>query len=528
MNKTVIFNPPKPLETPVLFVVFNRLDVTKQVFQAIRQAKPPRLYIAADGARDDRPGESEKVALVREYITANIDWDCKVSTLFRDENLGCKYAPYGALNWFFEKEEKGIILEDDCLPNFSFFSYCQWALQAYENTKDVWHINGNNFECPRTFFEDENISFSSLAQVWGWATWRDRWQEYSVNPFYLNMLAACKFDWALSSIGKANKLHHLEALRKGLDAWDYQWQITILNHNGLCISSRANLISNLGDGIDATHTKKDNRTHLKTSEISDPLIYVKPKVNNKLTMWYEKKMGLMNLRSACMRFVITYLRRAKDSGKQFFSKLLFANERPIVIASTGRAGSTMLFEAVSENLIQHKYGLDKKSIVGRILISLSRCFTDRLKTISKSNCVVHKTHDLFDKKYENDARYIFIYGDPIEAIQSVEQISRTNGKIWLDEHLFNLRSNGDPEKLFSEDILNYEKQINSWVMSHKCSNVICLDYKDLWSKAPMISEFVGFTVTLPEKKLRTKKTNQALVEKALSASLSRIYSSLKS
>ena len=120
-NKMEVFIPKKPLETAVLFLVFNRLDTTKQVFEAIRKAKPPRLYIAADGPRESKEGEAEKVKAVREYVMSNINWDCEVKTLFRDKNLGCKYAVSGAIDWFFENEEMGIILEDDCLPSQSFF-----------------------------------------------------------------------------------------------------------------------------------------------------------------------------------------------------------------------------------------------------------------------------------------------------------------------------------------------------------------------------------------------------------------------
>ncbi len=119
------FKPPHPLNTAVLFLVFNRLDVTKQVFGAIKQAKPPRLYIAADGARETKDGEELKVEEVRDFILSNIDWECEVKTLFRENNFGCKYAVSGAIDWFFENEEMGIILEDDCLPSQSFFWFCE-------------------------------------------------------------------------------------------------------------------------------------------------------------------------------------------------------------------------------------------------------------------------------------------------------------------------------------------------------------------------------------------------------------------
>jgi GT2 family glycosyltransferase len=118
------------LETPILFIVFNRPKTTSQVFQAIRAAKPRRLYVAADGPRDDRPLEKEKVREVRDIAT-QIDWPCDLKILFRDENLGCKYAVSGAIDWFFKSEEQGMILEDDCLPSQSFFNYCHDCLTKY-------------------------------------------------------------------------------------------------------------------------------------------------------------------------------------------------------------------------------------------------------------------------------------------------------------------------------------------------------------------------------------------------------------
>ena len=118
------FVPPGSLITPVLFVIFNRPDTTQKVFNAIRQAKPKQLFVAADGPREGKEGEKEKCEQVREIIE-QIDWDCEVKTLFRDKNLGCKIAVSSAIDWFFENVEEGIILEDDCLPSQSFFWYCQ-------------------------------------------------------------------------------------------------------------------------------------------------------------------------------------------------------------------------------------------------------------------------------------------------------------------------------------------------------------------------------------------------------------------
>ena len=132
-NQHSKFTPPHPLNTAVLFLVFNRLDTTKQVFEAIQQAKPPRLYVAADGARELKEGEAEIVKAVREFVIQNIDWECEVKTLFREQNHGCKMAVSGAIDWFFANEEKGIILEDDCLPSQSFFWFCEELLYKYKD-----------------------------------------------------------------------------------------------------------------------------------------------------------------------------------------------------------------------------------------------------------------------------------------------------------------------------------------------------------------------------------------------------------
>src|SRR5262245_55441705 len=101
---------------PILLLVFNRPETTSRVFQAIRAVRPNKLYVAADGPRSDRAGEAERCVEVRRIATA-VDWPCEMRTLFREENLGCRRAVSGAITWFFEQEEAGIILEDDCLPH---------------------------------------------------------------------------------------------------------------------------------------------------------------------------------------------------------------------------------------------------------------------------------------------------------------------------------------------------------------------------------------------------------------------------
>ena len=163
--------PSAPLETAVLFIVFNRLETTKSVFQAIRKARPQKLYIGGDGARKDKDGEAEKIVAVRKYVMENIDWKCEVKTQFSEKNLGCKYAPASVINWFFKNEEMGIILEYDCLPSQSFFWFCQTLPKKYQDDTRVGDISGTNL-LGKYKNGNKSYHFSNFGNNWGWATWR--------------------------------------------------------------------------------------------------------------------------------------------------------------------------------------------------------------------------------------------------------------------------------------------------------------------------------------------------------------------
>ena len=165
---------------PILLIIFNRLETTERVFAQIKKIRPQALFIAADGPRQDRIGEIEKCEKVRNYVINNIDWDCQVKTLFRDKNIGCRLAVSSALDWFFSHVAQGIILEDDCLPNQSFFPYCEELLNRYQDNEKVFMISGNNFLLePQA--ESTSYYFSRLTHVWGWASWRRAWSGYDIS-----------------------------------------------------------------------------------------------------------------------------------------------------------------------------------------------------------------------------------------------------------------------------------------------------------------------------------------------------------
>ncbi len=274
-NSKLDFTPPHPLNTAVLFLVFNRLDTTKQVFEAIRQAKPPRLYIGADGARETKEGEDKKAQAVREYILSNIDWECEVKTLFREQNLGCKFGIIEAIDWFFENEEMGIILEDDCLPNQSFFWFCEEMLEKYSNNTNIAAISGTNINGITN--TETDYFYSLMGGNWGWATWKRSWE---------NFLPDIELLITDSNLAKIEKnINHkqlflavksiYENQKKSMDndAWDFQWLFIRLLNNQFTIVPKMNLISNIGFIADSTHTSDTQSplSNIKSYSIKWPI-----------------------------------------------------------------------------------------------------------------------------------------------------------------------------------------------------------------------------------------------------------------
>ncbi len=268
MTPNLISSP--PLDTAVLFLVFNRPETTERVFESIRKARPPRFYVAADGPRADFLGETDKVARVREIATA-VDWSCEVRTLFRDKNLGCKRAVSSAITWFFEQEERGIILEDDCLPHSDFFWFCQVLLERYADDERVSVITGNNFQNGKTR-GGASYYFSKYNHCWGWATWRRAWQHYDGE---LSFWPA----WSASSeykkiIPDRVERHYWEKVVRScisgqVDSWAYPWLLSTIYVGGLTATPQMNLVSNIGFGLNATHTtaEDDKLASLSTFEL---------------------------------------------------------------------------------------------------------------------------------------------------------------------------------------------------------------------------------------------------------------------
>jgi hypothetical protein len=245
------------LTTPIAFLIFNRPDTTARVFEAIRQAKPPKLLVVADGLRPDRADDIEKCKAARAIIDG-VDWDCEVLTNYSDVNLGCKSRVSSGLNWVFDTVEEAIILEDDCLPHPSFFQFCEELLEYYRHDQRIMVISGDNFQFGRKRTE-YSYYFSRYNHIWGWASWRRAWQYYDLKMKLWQEIS--DGSWLESILGETQAVKYWTkifqtAYDNKVDSWGYGWTFACWIQNGLTILPNVNLVSNIGFGADATHTSR--------------------------------------------------------------------------------------------------------------------------------------------------------------------------------------------------------------------------------------------------------------------------------
>ena len=250
--------PNTSFSTPVLFLIFNRPETTKQVFSSIKKVKPPRLYVAADGPRSDYPNDAESCEIARSIAT-NVDWDCEVKTLFRERNLGCGLAVTSAIDWFFEQESEGMILEDDTKPSEQFFEFINFGLNKYRDNKNIGSICGYN---PLTPIPDKNdrIIISNYPSLWGWGTWKNVWEKYSLQAdfHYLH-----KVTTIYRHIKHLRYTMYIMSILRGVeqrevDTWCAQFGFMFAKYQYKVVYPPINLIENVGFGDLATHTKGQN------------------------------------------------------------------------------------------------------------------------------------------------------------------------------------------------------------------------------------------------------------------------------
>lgn len=282
------------LDTPVLFLIFNRSDVTEQVFGQIRKVKPKQLFIAADGPRNSHPDDIEKCETTRNLVLDMVNWDCEVKTLFRDKNLGCGLAVSQAITWFFEHVEMGIILEDDCFADLSFFTFCQKLLFHFIDDNEIMHISGGCF-LPSRFFGKESYYYSIYPYVWGWATWKRAWQKFHYNIDNLYYTISKTHSGYRNMEYWQNIFNNINSNR--IDTWAWRWNFILWENRGISVSSTVNLIKNIGFSGDSTHTKSINKYYEKIPFNQNHNSIIRHNRNRKVNKRADKKVfEIYNLR----------------------------------------------------------------------------------------------------------------------------------------------------------------------------------------------------------------------------------------
>ena len=250
-------------ETPILLIIFKRKDTALKVLEIIKRVKPKYLYIAADGWRDE--DEKIKCLETREAVLKAVDFECNLKTLFRDKNLGCCDGVAGAITWSFENVEQGIILEDDCLAEISFFGYCEKLLNYYKDNERIMHIAGDSPLDRKV--GDSSYYFATIQHCWGWASWRRAWK------YYDSTMKTISFKNTKKTLKKRYKDFNIRDYWQNwfyrtadINTWDYQWTYCIISKDGICVNPSLNMVSNIGFGADSTHTSNpdDENANRKT------------------------------------------------------------------------------------------------------------------------------------------------------------------------------------------------------------------------------------------------------------------------
>ena len=265
-------------KVPILFIIYKNPEITKKVFDKIRELKPEKLYISADGPKSNMISDCIEIIETRK-ITELVDWDCIVSRRYSDKNMGCKKAVSSAITWLFETEMEGVILEYDCLPDLSFFTFCEQLLEKYRYTEKIFSISGNNFDFITQHNKEisntiDSYSFSNLSKIWGWATWKRAWDKFDIT---MNDFPHFYESQKIKSIikGRRNQKYWNNKIKDVFEGrnnttWGFIWLYTLLNNNAFCITPNVNIVSNIGFGSGATHAKDESSrfSNMQTKSIN--------------------------------------------------------------------------------------------------------------------------------------------------------------------------------------------------------------------------------------------------------------------
>lgn len=277
---------------PVLVIAFNRPDHLAVLLRRLAEIKPERMYIAIDGARENRPNELARVKECQ-ALASTIDWTPHVFTNFQSNNLGCGLGVSTAISWFFEHEERGIILEDDIIPHPSFFPYCTELLDRYEDDNRVFAISGCNFVPKSVLTHPEDAyRFTQVPHIWGWATWRRSWEQHRLDISDWRQRLPLRKLWAKSGHRLSGAFYWATTFellaRKEVDTWDGQLVLACMASSQIIANSNVNLIENIGFGEDATHTFEDRHELQPIEAIVLPTHAIDVRIDSRSDAWTRK------------------------------------------------------------------------------------------------------------------------------------------------------------------------------------------------------------------------------------------------
>jgi len=263
-------------EIPILLLTWKREKEIQLIINKLRKINAINIYVNSDGFKLNSPDryEIEKIIRTRNLIIKNIDWECKVKFKFNNENLGCKKSVINAINWFFENEESGIILEEDCIPNESFFNFCSYLLYKYKNHQQISCITGVNFQDGQ-ITSNSSYYFSKYNHCWGWATWKKSWDLFDKEMTFWPTMKSQKnwdIDPTMTREERAYWENIFERSYKNLtDSWAYPWLASLWYNNKITVTPEQNLVSNVGFDRLATHTKNrlSNSANKKTFDLEN-------------------------------------------------------------------------------------------------------------------------------------------------------------------------------------------------------------------------------------------------------------------
>lgn len=278
-------------QSPVTLIFFNRPETFRKVFDMVRKARPYKLYLVQDGARENNEEDESKIYACRE-IAKQVDWDCQVFKNYAEINLGCGARPQSGISWTLTHEDRTIVLEDDCVPDESFFRFCDELLERFKDDYRISYISGlNHFES--WDFGNNSYGFTKQGAIWGWATWRRAWQiyDYSVNSIQDDYLKKQLIYIGMNKrVNDWIKTNQRVLAHDKLSYWDTQWGFVKHTQNQLVIVPKTNLIKNIGIGAESTHAQILDGKHVKyvdfnnmpTFSIEFPLIHPRYMICDKM------------------------------------------------------------------------------------------------------------------------------------------------------------------------------------------------------------------------------------------------------